>query len=191
MKWGVKDRDTFFHALVAVLRPVFGVLDVLLNDAYLGLFDIVRIPGSNGYTSSIVPLMEAFSMYNVKTQYQYREDMKKAYDNVLLDIINPIWDKVEDILNAPLETLFEMLPNLALFIGNNGLCLGAVYRHVPDLYGKSSPYQPVFGFLYRYLRNPAQKLRRRRGLFRRVKRNLIVFLPDCFCFILEKCLLFS
>ena len=53
-------------------------------------------------------------MYNVKTQYQYREDMKKAYDNVLLDIINPIWDKVEDILNAPLETLFEMLPNLAL-----------------------------------------------------------------------------
>ena len=61
-------------------------------------------------------------MYNVKTQYQYREDMKKAYDNVLLDIINPIWDKVEDILNAPLETLFEMLPNLALFIGNNGLC---------------------------------------------------------------------
>ena len=25
----------------------------------------------------------------------------------------------------------------------------------------------------------------------RVKRNLIVFLPDCFCFILEKCLLFS
>ena len=122
LKWGVKDRDTFFHALVAVLRPVFGVLDVLLNDAYLGLFDIVRIPGSNGYTSSIVPLMEAFSMYNVKTQYQYREDMKKAYDNVLLDIINPIWDKVEDILNAPLETLFEMLPNLALFIGNNGLC---------------------------------------------------------------------
>ncbi len=54
-----------------------------------------------------------------------------------------------------------------------------------------SPYQPVFGFLYRHLRNPAQKLRRRRGLFRRVKRNLIVFLPDCFCFILEKCLLFS
>lgn len=122
LKWGVKDADSFFHALVAVLRPIYGVLDVLLNDAYLGLFDIVRIPGSNGYTSSIVPLMEAFSMYNIKTQYQYREDMKEAYDNVLLDIINPIWDKVEDILNAPLQTLFAMLPNLALFIGNDGLC---------------------------------------------------------------------
>lgn len=122
LKWGVKDADSFFHALVAVLRPIYGVLDVLLNDAYLGLFDIVRIPGSNGYTSSIVPLMEAFSMYNVKTQYQYREDMKEAYDNILLDIINPLWDKVEDILNAPLQTLFAMLPNLGLFIGNDGLC---------------------------------------------------------------------
>lgn len=122
LKWGVTDRDSFFHALVAVLRPLYGVLDVLLNDAYLGLFDIVRLPGSNGYTSSIVPLMEAFSMYNIKTQYQYRQDMQKEYDAILLDIINPIWDLVEDVLNAPLQTVAAIVPNLALFIGNNGLC---------------------------------------------------------------------
>ncbi|MDD6729083.1 MAG: hypothetical protein PUE08_07695 [Eubacteriales bacterium] len=122
LKWGVTDRDSFFHALVAVLRPIYGVLDVLLNDAYLGLFDIVRLPGSNGYTSSIVPLLEAFSCYNVKTQYQYREDINEEYDNILLDIINPIWDKIEDLLYAPIEVLAEMIPNLALFIGNDGLC---------------------------------------------------------------------
>ena len=122
LKWGVTDRDSFFHALAAVLRPIYGVLDVLLNDASLGIFDIVRIPGSNGYTSSIVPLMEAFSMYNIKTQYQYREDIVEEYDAILLDIINPLWDKIEDILNAPLQTLAAMLPNLALFIGNDGLC---------------------------------------------------------------------
>ncbi len=122
LKWGVTDRDSFFHALVAALRPLYGVLDVLLNDAYLGLFDLVRIPGSNGYTSSIVPLMEAFSMYNIKTQYQYREDIIKEYDAILLDIINPIWDKVEDILKAPLQTVAAVIPNLALFLGNDGLC---------------------------------------------------------------------
>lgn len=122
LKWGVTDRDSFFHALVAVLRPIYGVLDVLLNDADLGLFNLIRIPGSNGYTSSIVPLMEAFSMYNIKTQYQYREDINKEYDAILLDIINPIWDKVEDILNAPIQTLMAVVPNLALFIGNDGLC---------------------------------------------------------------------
>lgn len=122
LKWGVTDRDSFFHALVAVLRPLYGVLDVLLNDAYLGLFDLVRVPGSNGYTSSIVPLMEAFSMYNIKTQYQYRQDINKEYDAILLDIINPLWDLVEDVLNAPLQTIAAIVPNLALFIGNNGLC---------------------------------------------------------------------
>ncbi len=121
LKWGVTDRDSFFHALVAVLRPIYGVLDVLLNDAQLGLFDLVRIPGSNGYSSSIVPLLEAFSCYNVKTQYQYRQDINKEYDAILLDIINPIWDVVEDVLNAPLQTVTSMIPNLALFIGNNGL----------------------------------------------------------------------
>jgi hypothetical protein len=122
LKWGVTDRDSFFHALVAVLRPLYGVLDVLLNDGYLGLFDLVRIPGSNGYTSSIVPLMEAFSMYNIKTQYQYRQDINEEYDAILLDIINPLWDLVEDVLNAPLETIAAIIPNLALFIGNDGLC---------------------------------------------------------------------
>lgn len=121
LKWGVKDRDSFMHALVAVLRPLYGVLDVLLNDASLGLFDIVYIPGSNGYTSSIVPLLEAFSTYNIKTQYQYRQDISKEYDAILLDIINPIWDLVEDVLSAPLQTVTKILPNLALFIGNNGL----------------------------------------------------------------------
>ena len=121
LKFGVKDRDSFLHALTAVLRPVFGVLDVLLNDASLNLFNLVDIPGSDGYTSTIVPLLEALGVYNIKTQYQYREDCFNEYDNVLLDILNPLWDKVEDVLNAPLQTVASMLPNLALFFANDGL----------------------------------------------------------------------
>ncbi len=121
LKWGVKDRETFLNALVAVLRPIYGVLDVLLNNGNLNLFNIVSIPGSNGYTSFIVPLLEAFGVYNIKTQYDYRMDMEKAYDAILLDILNPLMDKVEDILNAPVEMLADILPNLSLFFANNGL----------------------------------------------------------------------
>lgn len=119
--WGVKDRDSFLHALTAALRPIFGVLDVLLNNGSLGLFNLVYIPGSDGYTSAVVPLMEAFGLYNIKTQYQYREDINKEYDAILLDILNPLLDKVEDILNAPIQMLADMLPNLALFFANDGL----------------------------------------------------------------------
>lgn len=121
LSWGVTDRDSFVHALCAVLRPIYGVLDVLLNDGSLGLFNLIYLPGSDGYTSAIVPLMEAFGLYNIKTQYQYREDMSKEYDAILLDILNPLLDKVEDILNAPIEMLADMLPNLALFFANDGL----------------------------------------------------------------------
>jgi hypothetical protein len=121
LKFGVKDRDSFLNALVAVLRPIYGVVDVLLNDASLNLFNLVKVPGSDGYTSTIVPLLEAFGVYNIKTQYEYRKDCYEAYDNVLLDIINPLWDKVEDILNAPIEMLADILPNLSLFFANDGL----------------------------------------------------------------------
>lgn len=65
--------------------------------------------------------MEAFGLYNIKTQYQYRQDMSKEYDAILLDILNPLLDKVEDILNAPLEMLCDILPNLSLFFANDGL----------------------------------------------------------------------
>lgn len=121
LHWGVTDRDSFVHALCAALRPVYGVLDVLLNDGSLGLFKLIYLPGSDGYTSAIVPLMEAFGLYNIKTQYQYRQDMSKEYDAILLDILNPLLDKVEDILNAPLEMLCDILPNLSLFFANDGL----------------------------------------------------------------------
>lgn len=121
LHFGVNDRDSFLHALTAVLRPIFGVLDVILNDAYLNLFDLISIPGSDGYSSTIVPLLEALGVYNIKTQYQYREDCTKQYDNLLLDILNPLWDKVEDILAAPLEIVADILPNLALFFANDGL----------------------------------------------------------------------
>ena len=121
LHFGVTDRDSFLRALTAVLRPLFGVLDVILNDASLNLFDLVSIPGSDGYTSTIVPLLEALGVYNIKTQYQYREDCFKQYDSLLLDILNPLWDKVEDILAAPLEVVANILPNLALFFGNDGL----------------------------------------------------------------------
>lgn len=122
LNWGVSDRESFLNALCAVLRPAYGVLDVLLNDGMLGLFSLLYIPGSDGYTSSIVPLMEALSLYNVKTQYQYREDIEtKGYDYILLDILNPLLDKVEDLLYAPIQTLSSMLPNIAYFFANGGL----------------------------------------------------------------------
>lgn len=121
LSWGVTDRESFLNALAAVLRPLYGVLDVILNNSRLNLFNVVSVQGSDGYTSFIVPLLEAFGCYNIKTQYDYRMDISKNYDALLLDILNPILDKVEDLLNAPVEMLADILPNLSLFFANDGL----------------------------------------------------------------------
>ena len=121
LSWGVTDRESFLNALAAVLRPLYGVLDVILNNSRLNLFNVVSDQGSDGYTSFIVPLLEAFGCYNIKTQYDYRMDISKNYDALLLDILNPIMDKVEDLLNAPVEMLADILPNLSLFFANDGL----------------------------------------------------------------------
>lgn len=131
------------HALCAALRPIYGVLDVLLNDGSLGLFNLIYLPGSDGYTSTIVPIMEAFGLYNIKTQYQYRQDMSKEYDAILLDILNPLLDKVEDILNAPVQTLMSMLPNLSLFFANDGLLqvIETLQLRSEHLLMRSSPSQ--------------------------------------------------
>lgn len=121
LSWGVTDRESFLNALAAVLRPLYGVLDVILNNSRLNLFNVVSVQGSDGYTSFIVPLLEAFGCYNIKTQYDYRMNISKNYDALLLDILNPILDKVEDLLNAPVEMLADILPNLSLFFANDGL----------------------------------------------------------------------
>ena len=121
LSWGVTDRESFLNALAAVLRPLYGVLDVILNNARLNLFNVVSVQGSDGYTSFVVPVLEAFGCYNIKTQYDYRMDIYKNYDALLLDILNPIMDKVEDLLNAPVEMLADILPNLSLFFANDGL----------------------------------------------------------------------
>lgn len=121
LSWGVTDRDSFVHAIAAALRPLYGVLDVILNNSRLNLFNVVKVQGSDGYTSFIVPLLEAFGCYNIKTQYDYRMDMSKEYDAILIDILNPILDKVEDVLNAPVQMLADILPNLSLFFANDGL----------------------------------------------------------------------
>ena len=121
LDWGVKDKATFVQALAAVLRPLSGVLDVLLNGGSLGLLDALNIPGSNGYESAIVPLLEALNIKGIKSYAEYNADAKTAKDNLLINIINPVLGFLDDLVKAPITVLAQRIPNLALFISNGGI----------------------------------------------------------------------
>jgi hypothetical protein len=79
------------------------------------------IVGANAYESTIIPLLEAFMCDGVKTYDQYVKDFHKAKDNLVLDILNPLFGFVDDVLAAPIDTITKVLPNLAYFIDNNGI----------------------------------------------------------------------
>ena len=77
--------------------------------------------GTNGYESAIIPVLEAFMCDNVKTYSQYKKDYKKAKDNLLINIFNPIVSFVGDAVDAPFDTISKVLPNVAYFIESNGI----------------------------------------------------------------------
>lgn len=115
------DRAGFTNALVAVLRPVSGLLDFILTDENLVLFDAVTIKGGNGYNTAIIPLLEALGCTNIKTYDEYKKDVAADHDNLILDVINPILDLVESIAAKPLDGLTKILPNIAYFVDSDNL----------------------------------------------------------------------
>ncbi len=83
----------------------------------------VGVNGINGYEGAIVPLLDVLQVSNskIKTFKQYQKDCKKAKDNVILDVLNPLMSFVDTLLDKPFDTLTSVLPNLAYFIDNNGI----------------------------------------------------------------------
>lgn len=121
--YGFKDGDRagFTNALVAVLRPVSSLLDFILTDENLVLFDAVTLKGGNGYNTSIIPLLEALGCTNIKTYDEYKKDVAADHDNLILDILNPILDLVEGIAATPLDGVTKIIPNIAYFVDSDNL----------------------------------------------------------------------
>lgn len=123
LDWGFKkgDRDGFVQALVALLRPMEDVLAYVLAGEDLVVLDSLRFTGGEGYNNAIIPLLEAFGCSGILSAKEYKENGAKNKDALLLNILNPLFDKIESILAKPVNSLTEMLPNIALFMANNGV----------------------------------------------------------------------
>ena len=123
INWGFKDgdRNGFVNALAAVLRPLYSVLRVVLSGDDLVALGSLHIKGGNGYNTAIIPIAEALGIEPEKlvSPKQYAQDANS--DKLITDILNPLLDKVEEILDSPVSSLSEMLPNLAYFVYNGGV----------------------------------------------------------------------
>ena len=121
--WGfyTGSRKGFENALAACLRPLYPVLRVLLAEEDMVVLDSITIKGADGYNTAIIPILEALGCdaRDVKTYEKYKKNADT--DRVMKDILEPVFDLVDDICEKPVDTLTEKLPNIVYFMNSGSL----------------------------------------------------------------------
>ena len=123
LTWGFKngDRDGFLKALTAALRPMESVLSMLLCQGRIRIMDSVDIYGSDGYNTAIIPILEALGCESdsILTYEEFEKASRKGKGTEkLLDTILTLVDRV---LERPVYTLTQILPNALYFINSGSL----------------------------------------------------------------------
>lgn len=141
----VNDRATFVNGLVKVLEPIFPVLDWLLFGDDLAFFnkttsegiqDMIVVKGYEGYANGLVPLLEALGVQLPSIKNYAIGDERYNTASQIAGVLNAVLQRVEDILNNPVEEALALIPNVLYFINANGLAsavnhlLGAVLQLV-------------------------------------------------------------
>ncbi|MBR5423081.1 MAG: hypothetical protein IK108_03635 [Clostridia bacterium] len=143
------NEEQFIQAICDLLAPAAPILKWLLSDYDIALFnhdtvvnptdtynagdDYIVLKGAEGYQNAVVPLLEALragDSTGIKTQAEYNEldgaDMIKY-------ILTPIFSRLDDILDDPINGVLNELPAVVYFLNSNGLdtafknLLNAVY----------------------------------------------------------------
>ena len=132
--WGVTDRESFVAAVCEVLMPLAEAVDWLLyGDDYTffegfdltgqGGKNLITIKGADGFAFGIVPLLEAIGCKNILNYVDIKAELESNPESTVrfTAILNPILDRLEEILANPVDELLGIIPNLIFFINANGL----------------------------------------------------------------------
>lgn len=138
-------RTGFENALVAMLRPLIPLLEVVLKGETITFMNSIKINGGDGYNTAIIPILEALGCdsKNIKTYEQYKNDTRK--DAVLRNITTPVLDLFDDLFEKPVKTALDILPNALYFIdsGNLEICITNLLLPVTALLEKIEPIYKV------------------------------------------------
>lgn len=121
--FGIKKGNSgdFKDALVAVLRPFEPVFRMLLASDTIEIMGSLKIGGSNGYNTAVIPLLEALGCKSndILTYDQYKKQADG--DGCIEAIINPIIKLIDRAAKKPVYTVLEIAPNLLKFIADGNL----------------------------------------------------------------------
>ncbi len=121
--WGFNDgsRRGFQNALCAIFRPLYPLLRVLLAEEDIVIMDTITIKGADGYNTAIIPILEALGCNenSIKAYEKYKKNANTG--DVLDNILEPVFDLLDDVAEKPVYTLTGILPNIVYFINSGSL----------------------------------------------------------------------
>lgn len=121
------DRAMFTQTICEILAPVYPVLEWALCDKDFTFFvdtdntDLVTIIGAKGYSFGIIPLLEAIECDGMLTPNEYYAAAEADSNALVTAILNPLFDRLDEIMAAPADEILEILPNIIYFINSGGL----------------------------------------------------------------------
>lgn len=112
-------KAAFINELVAMLAPLNKVLDFLLADGDLTIFDgeaKVTLYGSDGYNTGLIPLLEALGCTPVAAS---------TGSDALKATLNALVARIDALIANPVDSIFDLLDGLVYFLTSNGLATAA------------------------------------------------------------------
>lgn len=114
-------RRGFQNALTAILRPLLPLLRTVLAGEDFVIMNSITIRGADGYNTAIIPVLEALgcSPLTIKSYSSYKNNT--AGDGVLKNVLEPVFDMLDKLCDAPIKTIVDALPNIIYFMESGSL----------------------------------------------------------------------
>ncbi len=142
LDWGFSygSRKGFQGALTASLRPLFPVFRMLLAGEDMVILDSITLAGADGYNTAVIPLLEGLGCkpYYIKNYDSYKNNA--SGDGVIKNVLDPVFNLIDEICMRPVYGITEVLPNLVYFVNSGSIekCIGNLMLPVTALTEKFS-----------------------------------------------------
>ncbi|MBQ3136682.1 MAG: hypothetical protein IJB74_04280 [Clostridia bacterium] len=123
--FGIKtgNKKQFVSIMASAFSPLDGLLGMLLAEDKFMLFDAVDFYGSNGYNTAIIPVYEALGCEpdTIRTHEEFKVLYGKGKG--IEALLDPIVSLLDRIIDKPVYTVLQILPNLLYFLESGGIKL--------------------------------------------------------------------
>ncbi len=125
VKWGINDKNDFATAFSKALSPFNDIFYTLLCSGTYTISGFIKIEGANGYENAIVPMLQALKCTDLISQEEFTNQANADRSNIIKNILLPILTMLENVFDAPMDTLTDVLPGFAYFVksGEMNACM--------------------------------------------------------------------